>query len=166
MHNQHVMGNKTDLVWDNALFGMENRLAAQLQVSRNDIRFAQEGNPDAFPADTVSVFSPDPGLCGVQEPNIRNSHLNTLTGGIEDRLKLSPMLALISGIRFDDFTLERDGINFDGTVPSGQPFTKTWTPVSYRAAFTFEPILGLTFYSHCVRSGRGRHLLRDPPHLA
>jgi iron complex outermembrane recepter protein len=146
-HNQHVTGNNTDLVWDSALFGMENRLAAQLQVSRNDIRFAQEGNPNAYPADTVSVFNPDPGLYGVPEPNIRNSHLTTLTGGIEDRLKLSPMLALIGGIRFDDFTLERDGINFDGTIPSGQPFTKTWTPVSYRAALTFEPIRGLNFYS-------------------
>ncbi len=57
------------------------------------------------------------------------------------------MLALIGGVRVDDFTLQRDGINFDGTLPSGQPFTKNWKPVSYRAAYTFEPIKGLTFYS-------------------
>jgi iron complex outermembrane receptor protein len=30
---------------------------------------------------------------------------------------------------------------------NGQPFTKTWTPVSYRAAYTFEPVKGLIFYS-------------------
>jgi iron complex outermembrane recepter protein len=146
-HNQHVFGNNADLAVDSAFFGMENRLAAQVQVSRNDITFAQEGNPDTFPADTVSVLNPDPGLYGVPEPNIRNSHLDTLAASIEDRLKITPMLALIGGVRVDDFTLQRDGINFDGTIPAGQPFTKNWKPVSYRAAYTFEPVKGLTFYS-------------------
>ncbi len=146
-HNQHVMGNNTDVVWDNALFGMKNRVAAQLQVSRNDITFAQEGNPDTFPADTVSVLNPSPGLYGVPEPNIRVSHLTTVAGALEDRLKLSPMLTLIGGVRVDDFTLERNGSNFDGTTPAGQPFSKTWTPVSYRAAYNLEPVRGLNFYS-------------------
>ena len=49
MHNQRVTGDNTDLVWNSSLFGMENRFAAQLQVSRNDIRFAQEGNPQRLP---------------------------------------------------------------------------------------------------------------------
>jgi len=146
-HNQHVFGNNADMLWNSAFFGMENRLAAQLQVSRNDITFAQEGNPDVFPADTVSVLNPDPGLYGIPEPNIRTSHLDTLAGSIEDRLKITPMFALIGGIRFEDFQLSRDGSNFDGSPVTGQPFTKTWTPVSYRAAYTFEPIKGLIFYS-------------------
>ncbi|WP_146688627.1 TonB-dependent receptor [Bradyrhizobium canariense] len=150
-HNQHVTGDNTDLAWNGAFFGMENRLAAQLQVSRNDIKFTQEGNPDVFPADTVSVLNPDPGGYdvpgGPPEPDVRNSHLDTLAGSIEDRLKLTPMLALIGGVRVDDFRLERDGINFDGTIPAGQPFSKTWTPVSYRAAYTFEPVHNLVFYS-------------------
>jgi iron complex outermembrane receptor protein len=126
---------------------MENRVATQLQASRNDITFAQEGNPDTYPADTVTVLNPIPGSYGLSEPNIRNSHLDTLAASVEDRLKLTPMLALIGGVRVDDFTLARDGVNFDGSIPGGQPFTKTWTPVSYRAAYTFEPIKGLTFYS-------------------
>jgi iron complex outermembrane receptor protein len=150
-HNQHVIGDNTDLVWNSAFFGMENRLAAQLQVSRNDIKFTEEGNPNVYPADTVSVLNPAPGVYdvpgGPPEPDIRNSHLDTLAGAIEDRLKLTPMFALIGGVRVDDFTLARDGINFDGSIPDGQPFTKTWTPVSYRAAYTFEPIHNLVFYS-------------------
>jgi iron complex outermembrane receptor protein len=150
-HNQHVFGDNTDLLWDSSFFGMENRLAAQLQVSRNDIKFTEEGNPNTFPADSVSVLNPDPGVysvpAGPPEPDIRNSHLDTLAGSFEDHLKLTPMFALIGGIRVDDFTLERDGINFDGSIPDGQPFTKTWTPVSYRAAYTFEPIHNLVFYS-------------------
>jgi iron complex outermembrane recepter protein len=149
-HNQHVFGNNTDLVWDSAFFGMQNRLAAQLQVSRNDIKFTEEGG-DTFPADSVTVLNPVPGVYDVPTgpplSDIRNSHLSTLAGSVEDRLQLTPMFALIGGIRVDDFTLERDGINFDGSLPDGQPFTKNWTPVSYRAAYTFEPIKNLVFYS-------------------
>jgi iron complex outermembrane receptor protein len=146
-HKQQVTGDNADLVWDSAFFGLQNRFAAQLQVSRNDITFAQEGNPNTFPADTVSVLNPDPGFYGVPEPNIRNSRLDTIAGSFEDRLKITPMLSLIGGIRVEDITLARNGINFDGTIPAGQPFTTSWTPTSYRAAYTFEPVKGLLFYS-------------------
>jgi iron complex outermembrane receptor protein len=146
-HRQQVAGDNTDMTWDSILFGMENRLAAQLQMSLNTITFAQEGNPDTYPFDTVSVVDPVPGLYGTPEPNIRNSRLDTVAAAAEDRLKISPMLALIGGVRVDDFTLTRNGVNFDGTIPAGQPFTTSWNPVSYRAAYTFEPIRDLVFYS-------------------
>jgi iron complex outermembrane recepter protein len=145
-HRQQVVGDNMDLIWNSAFFGMENRFAGSLQVSRNDIQFQQEGNPDTFPADSVDVINPVPGLYGVPQPNIRNSRLDNVAVSVEDRLKLTPMLALIGGIRAEDLTLTRDGINFDGTIPAGQPFTKTWTPVSYRAAATLEPVKGLMFY--------------------
>lgn len=145
-HKQQVIGDNTDLIWNSAFFGMENRLAGQLSVSRNEIQFGQEGNPDAFPADSVDVISPVPGLYGVPQPNYRNSKLDDFAVSIEDRLKITPMLSLIGGIRAEDLTLTRDGVNFDGTVPTGQPFTTTWTPVSYRAAATLEPVKGLMFY--------------------
>jgi iron complex outermembrane recepter protein len=146
-HKQQVIGNNTDVAWDSSFYGMENRLAAQLQVSRNDITFAQEGNPNAFPFDSVDPINPIPGFYGVPQPNIRNSTLENLAGSVEDRLKITPWFALIGGIRLEDIRLSRDGINFDGTIPVGQPFIKNWQPVSYRAAATFEPTKGLMFYA-------------------
>jgi iron complex outermembrane receptor protein len=145
-HKQQVIGNNTDLTWNSAFFGMENRFAAQLSASRNEIQFGQEGNPDTFPADSVDVINPVPGFYGIPQPNYRNSRLDNVAVTIEDRLKLTPWLALIGGIRAEDLTLARDGINFDGSVPVGQPFTKQWQPVSYRAAATLEPVKGLMFY--------------------
>ena len=144
-HQQHVTGDNADLVWNNSVFGLENRFAAQLQVSRNDITFAQ-GSSNVS-SDTVSVLNPDPGIFGTPQPDIRNGRLDTVAVSVEDRLKLTPMFALIGGLRLDDFTLSRNGTNFDGTTPAGQPFTKNWTPVSYRAAYTFEPVRDLVFYS-------------------
>jgi iron complex outermembrane receptor protein len=143
-HDQHVFGNNTDLTLNSNVFGMENRLAAQLQVSRNDIKFGEEDN---FSGTSVSVVNPTPGLYGMSATDIRNSHLDTLAGSVEDRLKISSMLSLIGGIRFEDFQLARDGVDANGDIPPGQPFVANWTPISYRAAYTFEPVKGLMFYS-------------------
>jgi iron complex outermembrane recepter protein len=146
-HKQQVVGNITDLVVNNVVGGMENRFAGSLQVSRNSIQFQQDGNPDTFPADSVTVLNPDPGLYGIPQPNVRNSQLDNVALTFEDRLKITPWLTLMGGVRIEDLTLTRDGINFDGSFPAGQPFTKTWDPVSYRAGATFEPIKGLMLYA-------------------
>jgi iron complex outermembrane recepter protein len=146
-HKQQVVGDVSDIAVKSSFFGMENRFAGQLQVSRNDIQFTQEQNPNDFPFDSVAVINPDPGLYSMpQQPGIRNASLQTAAGSIEDQLKLTPWLALMGGIRVEDIRLSRDGINFDGTIPAGQPFTKDWTPVSYRAAATIEPVKGLMLY--------------------
>jgi iron complex outermembrane receptor protein len=145
-HKQQVIGNNSDVTWDSSFLGMENRLAGQIQVSRNDIQFGQEGNPNAFPFDSVDPINPVAGFYGAMMPNVRNSTLENLAGSLEDRLKITPWFALIGGIRLEDIRLSRDGINFDGSVPIGQPFIREWQRVSYRAAATFEPVKGLMFY--------------------
>jgi iron complex outermembrane recepter protein len=146
-HNQHIIGNNADFTWDSRFLGMDNRFAVQLQVSTSWITFEQEGNPNSYPADTVSVLNPFPGVYGPEFPDTRNSRLTDIAGSFEDRLKITPVFALIGGVRVERLTLNRFGVNFDGTIPDGQSFTTTWRPVSYRAAYTYEPIPGLTFYS-------------------
>ena len=93
------------------------------------------------------MVNPDPGLYGSDATDIRNSHLDTLAGSVEDRLKINPMFSLIGGVRFEDFQLLARWRQLRRLVPAGQPFTANWTPVSYRAAYTFEPVKGLMFYS-------------------
>jgi iron complex outermembrane recepter protein len=145
--NQHVIGNNVDFLWDSRLFGMDNRLAAQLQVSGDWITFVEEGNPNDYPYDYVSVVDPAQGLYGPEFPDTRNKELDDVAVAFEDRLKITPEFALIGGIRVDDWTLKSNGFNFDGSIPSGEPFTQVWKPVSYRAAYTYEPIPNLVFYS-------------------
>ena len=149
-HKQQVIGNNTDVTWHSSFFGMENRFAGQLQLSRNDIQFAQEENPDDYPYSPqgdLPVVNPVPGPYGLTpQPGFRNSRLDDAAISIEDQLKITPMLALIGGIRAEDLQLSRDGIDFGGGIPAGQPFTQNWQPVSYRAAATFEPVKGLMFY--------------------
>jgi len=146
-HDQNLVGNNLDFTADTSFWGMENRFAAQLQASRNWITFVEEGNPNDFPFDAVTVVDPSPGLYGPEFPDTRISRLTDIAGSFEDRLKITPEFALIGGVRIEDLTLDRSGTNFDGTIPDGLPFYVTWTPVSYRAAYTYEPIHDLMFYS-------------------
>jgi iron complex outermembrane recepter protein len=147
-HNQHVVGDNVDFLWDSRLFGMDNRLAAQLQVSGNWITFTQEGNPNAYPDDDVSVIDPVQGVYGPEFPQIFNKQLDDVALAVEDRLKFTPSFALIGGVRVDDWTLNSNTINCAACSPIfGEPFSQTWRPVSYRAAYTWEPIPNLMVYS-------------------
>jgi len=146
-HDQHMIGDNTDFTWDSRLLGFDNRFAAQLQASKNWITFVEEGNPNDYPFDSVSVVDPAPGVYGAEFPDTRISQLTDIAVSFEDRLKLTSAFALIGGLRLEDITLARQGSNFDGTIPAGLPFSTSWTPVSYRAAYTYEPIPNLVFYS-------------------
>jgi iron complex outermembrane receptor protein len=145
-HNQHVVGNNIDFLWNSRLFGMDNQLAAQLQVSGDRITFTEEGN-GGYPQDAVSVLGPDPGTYGAQAFDIRNKELDDAALAFEDRLKITSAFALIGGVRVDYWTLKSNGSDFDGSMPTGEPFTQVWKPVSYRAGYTYEPIKDLVFYS-------------------
>jgi iron complex outermembrane receptor protein len=146
-HNQHVVGDNIDFLWDSRLFGMDNRLAAQLQVSGDWITFTEEGDPNDYPFDNIAVIDPVQGFYGAEFPNIRNKELDDVALAFEDRLRITPEFALIGGVRVDDWTLKSNGTDFDGSIPDGEPFTQVWKPVSYRAAYTYEPIKDLVFYS-------------------
>jgi len=144
-HDQKVAGNISDLLLVTSLFGMENRFATRLSAQHNDIFFRQHFG--GFPQDSVSVVSPDRGFYGDIELVKRESELDTLSVAFEDRLKITPEFALIGGLRVDNIMLKRNSWDVDGNVNPGFPFARTWAPVSYRAAYTWEPIRNLVLYS-------------------
>ena len=151
-HDQHLVGNNTDASLDWSLFGLDNRTAAQLQVSSNKMVFTQTdfGAPDngnIFPADTVDVINPAPGFYGPLENAVIDKRLNTVATSVEDRLKVTPWLSLIGGLRFEHIQLDSNLTNFDGSTDADHDFTKDWNPVSYRAGVTIEPVRNLTLYA-------------------
>src|SRR5580700_1307807 len=118
-HDQNLIGDNADLTWDSRLLGFDNRFAAQLQASKNWITFVEQGNPNDFPFDFVSIIDPTPGLYGAEFPDTRNSRLTDVAASFEDRLKLTSAFALIGGVRVEEFKLDRSGSNFDGSIPAG-----------------------------------------------
>jgi iron complex outermembrane recepter protein len=144
-HDQKVIGNISDLLLVSQVFGMENRFAGQLAAQDNDIIFKEHFG--GFPQDAVSVVDPNRGYYGDIELVTRTSRLDTVAQSFEDRLKITPTFALIGGVRFDDIALNRNSWGVNGNLSAGFPFSKNWTPVSYRGAYTWEPIKNLVFYS-------------------
>ena len=144
-HDQRVVGNISDALFVSQVFGMENRFAAQLALQSNDIIFQQHFG--GFPQDAVTVVNPDRGYYGDIQLVSRTSRLDTVAASFEDRLKIAPTLALIGGVRLEDIGLTRISWGLDGTNTAGFPFSKDWTPVSYRAAYTWEPLKNWVFYS-------------------
>ena len=120
-HDQKLIGDNTDITWDSRIFGMDNRFATQLQVSRNWITFTEDDD-GAFPERRRFPSSiPLHGPYGPIDFDTRISRLTDIAGSFEDRLKLTSAFALIGGVRVEDLTLERYGVNFDGTIPDGHP---------------------------------------------
>jgi iron complex outermembrane recepter protein len=146
-HDQNLVGNNLDFTWDSRFFGMDNRFAAQLQVSKNWITFTEDLE-GAFPDPTeVAVVNPVQQPYGAIDFDTRISRLTDIAASFEDRLKITSAFALIGGVRVEEYKLDRSGSNFDGSMPDNLPFSQTWKPVSYRAAYTYEPIHDLMFYS-------------------
>jgi iron complex outermembrane recepter protein len=144
-HDQQLLGNIASLTWDTKIFGMDNRFVAELAGSHNDIRFS-ESFP-CFPCDSVTLIDPMRGVFGPFDPFARTSVLDTVSQSFEDRLKITPTIALIGGVRIDELAIYRNGTESTGAVSDGFPFSKAWRPVSYRAGYTWEALPKLTFYS-------------------
>jgi iron complex outermembrane recepter protein len=145
-HNQQLVGDIANLTWDNKIFGMDNRFAAELAASHNRIVFKESTttNVGATPTDHVSLVNPSRGTFGspgVQPTQIQVSAFDTVSESFEDRLKITPTFALIGGVRIDEISIFRDG------PEPGFPFSQAWAPVSYRAGYTWEAIPKMTFYS-------------------
>jgi iron complex outermembrane receptor protein len=143
-HNQHLIGNVTNLTWDSSFFGMPNRFAAEIAASRNFLRFTQQTNTST--SNTVSLVNPARGFFGPLVTQEFTTQLDSVSESFEERLKVTPTIALIGGVRIDELKITNNGFDPSGTQLSAFPVSKTWEPVSYRAAATWEPIEKLVFY--------------------
>jgi len=150
-HDQKLWGGISDLTVDSTLGGMDNRLVATLAASSLQFNSVQD---EAFASDTVSLVNPDRGLYGIQRTKPFFTHVDNAALALEDRLKLTPTLALIGGIRFESIALSRIAYDVDGNLRSadGYPFAKTFTPVTGRIGYTWDALPGLTFYSQYATS--------------
>jgi iron complex outermembrane recepter protein len=146
-HDQNLIGNIANMTWNSHFLGMDNRFAAELAASHNKITFKESTFTNSF-TDEVSLIAPARGLFGPLATQTRIGVLDTISESFEDRLKLTPNFALIGGVRIDEFSMYRSAsIDAGGIVEPGFPFSAAWNPVSYRAAYTWEPIPKMVFYS-------------------
>src|SRR5262249_47321179 len=88
-HDQNLVGNVADLIWNSSIFGMPNKFAAEVAASRNFLRFSQQAN---FTSTTTSVSLVDParGYFGPLVTAPATTELDWVSQSFEDRLALTP----------------------------------------------------------------------------
>ncbi|WP_316231205.1 TonB-dependent receptor [Bradyrhizobium sp. SZCCHNR1051] len=143
-HNHNMVGNTTDMTWNGSIFGPSNRLVTSIESSHTD--FTRPGAAN-FPGDSVPLVGFDRGVYGQLGTQLQTATIDSVTLNLEDRLKLTDTFALVGGLRYNPFTLDRNSIDRNGAVKSGFPYSKSWQPVTGRIGYTWEALPGTTFYS-------------------
>ena len=142
-HDQSLIGNKAELRWDATFAGMGNRIAAALDVS--SLNFVRPGAAN-FPGDAVPVINPPRGTYGLLTTRKQTADIRNLALSVEDRLKLTPALALIAGLRHETIDLDRTSTNVSGANRPGFPFSTSFHPTTGRVGLTYEALPGLMLY--------------------
>lgn len=143
-HSQRLVGNITDLTWDANIAGFDNRVVTTLSSSYLD--FVRPGAAN-FPDDTVTLVDPVRGYYGLLTTQQQTARIDNEALSFEDRLKLTPSISLIGGLRVEHIGLDRNSTDVNGLEKASFPFTKGWAPVTGRIGYTWEAVPGLTFFS-------------------
>ena len=136
--------NNTDVTWNTNVFGMENRFVAALKSYHLDFTRPAAAN---FPSDFVSVVDPFRGYYGLLTTQRQTATIDSVAINLEDRLKITQNFALIGGLRYNPFQLDRTSADVSGISKAGFPYSASWQPVTGRIGYTWEAIPGMTFYS-------------------
>ncbi|TQF08165.1 TonB-dependent receptor, partial [Myxococcus llanfairpwllgwyngyllgogerychwyrndrobwllllantysiliogogogochensis] len=121
--DQTTTGNKTELQWDGRIAGLENRAVAALEFSHTDLSRPGAAN---FPGDSVSLVAPDRGFYGPLVQQLQTTRLRNTALALEDRLRLTPAVALVAGLRHESIELDRTSTDAAGAARRGFPYGKTW----------------------------------------
>lgn len=161
-HNQNTVGNNTDVTWNSRFFGMENRLVTGVEAYHLD--FSRPGAAN-FPSDHVALVDPVRGYYGPLTTKNQTAIIDSVAINIEDRLKITPTFALIGGLRYNPFKLDRTSTDVYGLSNAGFPYSASWQPVTGRIGYTWEALPGMTFYSQYATASdlsAGSIFLLDP----
>lgn len=143
-HSQRLVGNITDMTWDANIAGFDNRVVTTLSSSYLD--FVRPGAAN-FPDDAVTLVDPVRGYYGLLTTQQQTARIDNEALSFEDRLKLTPSISLIGGLRVEHIGLDRNSTDVNGLEKASFPFSTSWAPVTGRIGYTWEAVPGLTFFS-------------------
>ena len=142
-HDHRQYGNTTDVTWTSRLFGVENRMVVALEYY--DLSFFRPGAAN-YPTDSVSLINPDRGYYGLITTGTQTMNLESVALNLEDRLELTPSFALVGGLRYNRFSVDRTSRNVAGALNAGFPLSKRWDPITGRIGFTWDVVPAVTVY--------------------
>ncbi len=158
-HQQHQAGDTLDATVTGQILGLDNKYTVGLDFSY--LQFIRDsGFPSADYADSVNPYGVDQGLFGnfpgEFPPRHSPTHITDVAGFAEDVLSLTKHLKLVTGVRIENYDLDRDNYNSSGTFNAATSFHSTYNPNNYRAGLVYDVIPAVTLYGQFVTA-------QDPP---
>ena len=140
-HDQEQWGNRTDVSIDQPLLGLANRALVGIEI--NSIDFRHTNNAPFAGSNRVGLLAFDPGNFLFASPFGPGFATQTSQFAVfaEDRLKLTPALSIVGGLRHDRYTVGRTdfrnaALGFDTDLQA-----TTW-----RAGLVWDVTSAITLY--------------------
>ncbi|HEX8414140.1 MAG TPA: TonB-dependent receptor, partial [Sphingomicrobium sp.] len=143
--------NQTDLIWEGRLGGIDQTLLLGFEAGRQRSRNlrltgAFAGGDNRFPLTDPTI---DADLTWAPSATDGNNCTQATVASVyvQDQIRLSPMLEIVAGLRFDRFKL-----SFNDLRPGRADFVRqdeTWSP---RLGLIFKPQPSLSVYTSFSRS--------------
>jgi iron complex outermembrane receptor protein len=142
-HNQNQFGNIVDATQKNTLFGLNNKTTVGADYTHIDFE-RRRGFPNG---DSVDLFNPTPGFYGTSDFARRSpTKIETVAAFAEDALNLTNDLKLVTGLRYENFNLNRQNFNADGSFDPTTSFERDFHPFNYRAGLIYDVTPTVSLY--------------------
>jgi iron complex outermembrane receptor protein len=131
-HDQEQYGSRSDLTFDNTVFGLKNQTVIGFDVNR--IEFTHTNNSPYTGSSTVNAYDFDPGnwASSVATRPSHTSKADQHAFFLEDRLVLNDKWSVAGGIRFDHIDFSRDDL-INGTHQE-----RTFDALSWRSGAVYN----------------------------
>lgn len=152
-HDQNMPGNQLNVTWTHSLFGLQNRLVTGYEFYNISFLrsrgFPDGGIPDGF-VDFVNPFNPARGTYGNYPGDfpsrVSPTKITDNAAYFEDVLNVTKHLRLVTGLRFEEFYLDRLNYSKTGIFQPGPSFSRQFEPLNYRAGLVYDFASYLTGY--------------------
>ncbi|HWQ93859.1 MAG TPA: TonB-dependent siderophore receptor, partial [Clostridia bacterium] len=146
-HDQDIIGDRLDALYQHELLGRENRLLAGIEGAVDD--FQRDSNRPDNGFDFVNLYEPVPGRFNDVRTADTTPERNTRTVNgallLEDRFQVLDWFSLVGGVRGEVIDVRSENLR---AADSGtNTFNRTFTPVTGRIGGVIEPITNLAFYA-------------------
>jgi iron complex outermembrane receptor protein len=158
-HNQNLAGNSLSAGWSHKLFGLTNKLSGGYDFYNINL-LRSRGFPNAQYADYVDPLNPVQGAYGNYAGDfpslVSPTKITDNAGYFEDALSVTHNLVLVTGIRFENFYLDRLNYSQGGSLQPSLDFSGNYHPVNYRAGLVYSLTPSLIAYGQFSTA-------QDPP---
>ena len=144
--DEHVLTGQTDFTAVRNLAGMDHRLLAGVEVTREDADRWTLANDVPNPSTTVGSPDANPELppeyfTSVRRTNPVSYHAETVGLYVQDMIELSPDWKLLAGARWDHFDAD-----YERAPPAG-PLSRLDRQWSFRTGALYQPTRVSTYYA-------------------